>query len=415
MEIEYITNNGIIIYMSIDNKEIRKKFKIYEKHPELVYFDSAATSLTPSCVVDTISNYYNYERSTVNRGESKLVNYNNQRYEQTREKVAKLLNCDSEEVIFSKSTTSIMNHLATNIINSLNDGDEIITTDLEHHSSLLPFREKCKDKNINFKIVNSIDNKIDLDYLFSQVSSNTKVVVIHHVSNVIGDSIDLNKLGKYCQEHNIISVVDGAQGILHEKVDVKDSGIDFYVFSAHKIFGPTGLGVMYGNKEIIKDYYFDYGGDMAVSVDSNGFVPKPLPHRLEGGTPNIAEVLGFNTTLDFINNLGIDNIFNYSLDIRNYCLDRLKEIKEVEIYNSDIKTSTIIFNIKGVAVHDALAVFAKHDISLRGGQMCNALSLEAINQQAVLRASFNIYNNYEDVDKLIKCVHLIIDDPLAWM
>ncbi len=396
-------------------KDTRDNFLIYQKYPQLVYLDSGATSLTPKQVVDNISDYYNYYRSTVNRGESQLVNYNNQRYEQTRHKVANLLGCNDQEVIFGKSTTSLMNHIARNIIERLNQEDEIIISELEHHSTLLSFRERAHEKNIKVNLVKSKNKSIDLDDVFSLVNDKTKVIVMHHVSNVIGDTIDIKRLGQFCKKRNIICVIDGAQGILHEPINVKDWGIDFYVFSAHKVFGPTGLGVMYGNEAIIKDYYFDYGGDMAYSVDEHGFVPKPLPHRLEAGTPNIAEVISFGESIDFINHYGIENIYQYNLSIRNYCLALLQQIDEVTIYNQDIETTLIVFNIDNVSIHDAQGVFAKHDIALRGGQMCNALSVFSLDTENVLRVSFNIYNTKEDVDKFIEVVKLIIKDPLAWM
>lgn len=396
-------------------KDVRDNFLIYQKYPQLVYLDSGATSLTPKQIVDNISDYYNYYRSTVNRGESPLVNYNNQRYEQTRNKVANLLGCNDQEVIFGKSTTSLMNHIARNIIERLNQDDEIIISELEHHSTLLSFRERARDKSIKVNLVKSKNNTIDLDDVFSLVNDKTKVIVMHHVSNVIGDTIDIKRLGQFCKKYNIICVIDGAQGILHEPINVKEWEIDFYVFSAHKVFGPTGLGVMYGNEAIIKDYYFDYGGDMAYSVDEHGFVPKPLPHRLEAGTPNIAEVISFSESIDFINHYGIENIYQYNLSIRNYCLAQLQQIDEVTIYNQDIETTLIVFNIDNISIHDAQGVFAKHDIALRGGQMCNALSVFSLDTENVLRVSFNIYNTKDDVDKFIEVVKLIIKDPLAWM
>lgn len=394
---------------------IRDQFKIYEKYPNLVYLDSGATSLTPVTVVECMSDYYNYYRSTVNRGESALVNYNNNRYEQTRAHVAQLLNCETQEVIFGKSTTGLMNHIATNIIERLEPGDEIIISELEHHSTLLSFRERSKTKGIKINLVKSVNQQINLDDVFGLINEHTKVLVMHHVSNVLGDSVDLATIGEICRKRNIISVIDGAQGILHETVDVKTNQIDFYVFSAHKIFGPTGLGIMYGNETIIKDYIFDYGGDMTSSVDANGFVAKPLPHRLEGGTPSIAEVISFNEALNFIDHYGIDNIYQYNLNIRNYCLAQLQQLDGVTIYNANINTTSIIFNINEASVHDALTIFSQHDISLRGGQMCNALSVFSLDVESVLRVSFNVYNTKEDVDHFINIVKLIIEDPLAWM
>lgn len=396
-------------------KNYKQDFAIYDHQPDLIYLDSGATSLTPRTVVDTIYNYYSYERSTINRGASKLVNYNNDRYLETRTHVASMLNCSAKEVIFGQSTTDLMNHIARNIIDSLNPGDEIIISPLEHHSTLLSFRERAKEKGIKVTYALLKDLQVDLDATEKLITNKTKVIVMHHISNVIGDKIDLYKLGEIAKKYNLISVVDGAQGFLHECVDVKILGIDFYVFSAHKVFGPTGLGIMYGNENLIKDYFFDYGGDMASSVDVNGFVPKPLPQRLEAGTPPIAEVIAFNQALNYIESIGINEIDTYCKDLANYAKEQLLKLDMVEVYNKDIDTTMVVFNIIGAPVHDAQEIYAKHNISIRSGQMCNALSVEQLGVSNVLRISIGIYNTKADIDKFIEVTKLIIDDPLAWM
>ena len=393
----------------------RKDFLIYEKHNDLIYFDSAATSLTPKIVVDEIVNYYHYERSTVNRGESKIVNKNNEKYNRVREKIAKFLNANEHEIIFTKSTTSALNYLAQNLIDQLNPGDEIILSELEHHSNLLSFRERAKQKNIIVKYAPIKDLEIDYDQLCDMINEKTKIISLHHVSNVIGDKIDLAKIGDICQKNNIIFCVDGAQGILHEQVDVKKYHIDFYVFSGHKIFGPTGIGVLYGKEKYLETFTFEYGGDMADYVDKETLIKKPLPQRLEAGTPSISEVLALGKAISFLEEIGIEKIETINLELRNYCLEKMQKIKEIEIYNDMINTSIISFNLKGISVHDALACYAKYNISLRGGQMCNALSLQLINQQAILRISFNIYNTKEEVDFFIEITKKIIKDPLLWM
>ena len=393
----------------------RNEFLIYEKHPDLIYFDSAATSLTPKVVVDEILNYYHYERSTVNRGESKIVNKNNQKYQMVRESIAKFLNANNHEIIFTKSTTSALNFLAQNLIEQLNPGDEIILSELEHHSNLLSFRERAKKNNIIIKYAPIKNLEIDYEKLEQMINEKTKIISLHHVSNVIGDKINLELIGNLCQKNNIIFCVDGAQGILHEKVDVKKYNIDFYVFSGHKIFGPTGIGVLYGKEKYLSDFIFEYGGDMADYVDKENLIKKPLPQRLEAGTPSISEVLALGKAIEFIEKIGITNLEKNNLEIRNYCLKKMQEISEIEIYNDNINTSIISFNLKDISVHDALACYAKYNISLRGGQMCNALSLELIKQNAILRISFNIYNTKKEVDQFIDVTKKIINDPLLWM
>lgn len=393
----------------------KKDFLIFEKYPDLVYLDSAATSLTPANVVDTLANYYNYERSTIHRGASKLVNYNDKRYNNTRKHLAKMFNCKFEEIIFDKSTTSIMNHLATNIINQLQVGDEIIISPLEHHSTLLAFRERAKQKGITISYAPVNNLQVDLDQLEKMVSKNTKVIVMHHVSNVIGDTIDLKRLAMFCHEHKIISVIDGAQGFLHEQIDVKNIPLDFYVFSAHKVFGPTGLGIMFGREELIKNYIFDYGGDMVEKVDFDQVIYRSLPQRLEAGTPAIGEIIAFNESLEFIENIGIDKINQHNLALANYAKKQLALINDVVVYNQDINTTLVIFNLKDISIHDAQDGYAKYDISLRGGQLCNALSLKTMDVDNVLRISFNIYNDFTDVDKFIEATKAILEDPLLWM
>ena len=396
-------------------KNIREEFRIFEKEKNLIYFDSAATSLTPNVVVDEISNYYNYDRSTVNRGGYKLIDINNKKYNDCRMKISKMLNAKFEEIIFVKSTTSGLNFIAKNIIDNLNPGDEILMSELEHHSNLLSFRELAKKKGVVIKFIELDNLTITLDNVQKAINKKTKVISLHHVSNVIGDTIDLTAIGEICKKNDIIFVVDGAQGILHETVDVVKSNVDFYVFSAHKIFGPTGLGVVFGKEKYLSNYIFEYGGDMISTMDEDSITYKPLPYRLEAGTPSIAEILALSKSIDFINELDVEKIYNHSLTIRNYCLQQLNLISDIEVYNGDIETTIISFNIKNVPVHDAMSSYAKHNVSLRGGQMCNIFSLKKINQDAILRVSFNIYNNEQEVDEFIRITKFIIEDPMLWM
>ncbi|MGL5021587.1 MAG: aminotransferase class V-fold PLP-dependent enzyme, partial [Mycoplasmatales bacterium] len=356
----------------IDVQEVRRDFSIYKNQPNLVYLDSAATSLTPDCVVDSMSSYYKEYRATVHRtaytnGERADENYNS-----TRAKVANFINANIEEVVFTRGTTAGLNILARCILDGLQPGDEIISSELEHHSNLLPWREIRKD--IIFKYVELNNMSITLENIKKCVTNKTKVISINHVSNIIGQTVDIKSIGNYCKDNNILFVVDGAQAISHEYVDVKDLCCDFYLFSAHKLFGPTGLGILYGRQELLKKMNFDYGGDMAAIVSINGFTSNSIPIGLEAGTPSIAEVIGFGPAIDYVLNVGIDNINNHVVELKKYAIREINKIEGITVYNSEVEGSTIAFNIDGFSVHDALAIYSKNGICLRGGHMCNYLT-----------------------------------------
>ncbi len=389
-------------------------FTILKNNPDMIYLDSAATSLTPNCVVDAMSDYYLNYRATVNRSYYKNGVLADNAYNRAREDIAKFINAKTSELIFVKSTTTGMNYIARNIIDMLSSNDNILTSELEHHSTLLPFREIGKTKDIKTKYIPVDKGLITYDNFVDSVDENTKVVVLHHVSNVLGDIVDIKKIAKYCRLHNIITVFDGAQAVSHLSVDVKDIDCDFYVFSGHKILGPTGIGVVYAKEELLNKMVFDYGGDMAhlVTLDDVSF--KELPTRLEGGTPSIAEVIGLGAAIRYLNEFNMTEIHKHVEMLRNYAIKQLKNIDEVIIYNEDIKGSIITFNIKGMAAHDALSNLSIDHIAIRGGHMCNQLTLKYLDVFSVLRISFYIYNDTSDVDAIVHSIKMAIKDPMRW-
>lgn len=393
--------------------EIKSQFSMFKTHPDLVYLDSAATSLTPDIVVDTMSNYYKYNRSSVHRGMYKLAMEASNQYEQSRLKIAKFIGCDENEVIFTKSTTSSINNVARSLEHLIKPGDEIITTDLEHHSNYLPWLELTKRTGAKLVIIKSNDLKISEDELISKITDKTKLIAIHHVSNVIGDTVDIKKVCDYANDHSIMTMIDGAQAAPHLKLNLKEINPSFYTISAHKMFGPTGLGVLFINQniaEVLKP--FDYGGDMVTpsSVDIDNFSVKSPSLKFEGGTPSIAEVIGFGAAIDFLNEIGIDEIVSHEMRLKKYAVEELNKISDmVTVYNKDNQSGLITFNINNVKVHDAVSTsmlsdvtFDSANIAIRDGQMCNNLTMKyALKTQAVLRASIYIYNDESDIDKLV--------------
>jgi cysteine desulfurase/selenocysteine lyase len=398
----------------IDVNKVREQFSIYTSQPDLVYLDSAATSLTPDKVVDEMTMYYKEYRATVHRTAYKNGERADRNYNASREKIAKFINAEVDEVIFTKGTTAGINSLSRALLSNLNPGDEVLVSELEHHSNLLPWREYRKD--IELKYVELDQMSITLDGIKNAITDKTKIVSINHVSNIIGETVDIAAIGTFLKSKNIIFVVDGAQAITHEVVDVKALNCDFYVFSAHKLFGPTSLGVLYGRHDLLSKLVFDYGGDMAAIVSKEHLAIKELPVGLEAGTPSIAEVIGFGHAIDFVNEIGMDAIAQHVHEIKKYAVEKLSTFEQITMYNEDVLGSTLAFNINGYPVHDALALYATHGICMRGGHMCNYLTINKLNVAALLRVSFNIYNNKNDIDEFIKATKIILEgDELSWM
>lgn len=405
----------------LDVKRIKKDYAIFQKQKDLIYLNSAATSLTPNSVIEAMSNYYRYNRSTIHRGSDKNVVETTKLYDAARQKIAVFIGSSVEEVIFTKSTTSSINRIAESISSLLNAGDEIIVSNLEHHSNYLPWLVLARKKKLKLVIVQARNKKIYEEDVLQKINSNTKVIALHHISNVLGDEVNIQKICYEAKKKNIITVIDGAQAVSHIKVDMKKIQPDFYTISAHKVFGPTGLGILYLNKGIANLIDpFDYGGDMVVAstVDYDSFTTKEAPDKFEAGTPPIAEVIGMGAAIDYIDKIGIENIHAYLLELKVYAKDKLQSLQEkVEVYNLDNNSNLITFNIPGVSVHDAVAesmlaniTFGQEGISLRDGVHCNALTTkEVLGVSATLRASFQIYNSKEDIDKLIDTIEKIYD------
>lgn len=384
----------------------REDFPIFEKNKDLIYFDNGATTLKPKQVIDSVVEYYSTYTANAHRGDYDNSVEVDQKYEGVRDKVKKFINAsNSKEIIFTKGTTDSLNRVVFGYMKYyLKDGDEVLITRSEHASNILPWMELANIVGIKINFIPLDDNlNITLENLKKSITRKTKVVSIAHVTNVIGDVRNIDMIGEFCKQNNLLFVVDAAQSIGHIKIDVQKSNIDFLAFSAHKMLGPTGIGCLYGRYEVLdKLIPLEYGGGMNTFFESTGEVEyKDLPERLEAGTQNIAGVIGMGAAIDYINNLGIDNIHNYELELKKYASERLKEIKDLKIYNKDSDSGIVVFNIENIFSQD-LAVYLNHyKICVRSGNHCAKILKEEIKATNTCRASFYIYNTKEEIDKLI--------------
>ena len=385
----------------------REEFPILKK--DIIYFDSGATALKPKCVVDAITDYYLNYSANVHRGDYNLSLKVDQMYEKTREKVRNFINAPSKQnIVFTYGTTDSINKAVFGFfINELKENDEILITKAEHASNILPWFELQDKLKIKVKYI-ELDAyyKVTLDNLKKVITPKTKVISIASITNVIGDTRPIKEITEYAHKNNIIVMVDAAQSISHQKTDVIDSDVDFLAFSAHKMGGPTGVGVLYvSNKYLNKIKPTTFGGGMNASFDDSGErVYDEMPHNMEGGTGNIAGVIGMGAIIDFINNIGFDKIISYENELRKYLVNRLKEIKQIKIYNENSESSIVTFNYDDIFAQDLAIYLNKYNICIRAGNHCAKILKNVINVKNTCRISLAFYNTKEEIDKLIEAL-----------
>ncbi len=373
---------------------------------DIVYFDNGATTLKPKCVVDEVVNYYTKYTANAHRGDYDISQIVDSKYETVRDKVRDFINAEkSSEIIFTKGTTESLNTVVFGFMNTfLEKDDEVLITKSEHASNVLPWLELAKRKGIVVKFIPLNENhEVTVENINSVVTDKTKVISLAHVTNVIGDVRPIEKIGELCQNKNIIFVVDAAQSIGHIPIDVQKCNISFLGFSAHKMLGPTGIGILYGKYEYLnKMIPIEYGGGMNSYFESNGELEyKDLPERLEAGTQNIAGVLGMGVAIDYLNSLGLNNIHNYEVELKKYAVTKLKEVPNIRIYNENSNSGIVIFNVGKIFSQD-LAIFLNHfGICVRAGNHCAKIVKDEINVSNTCRASFYLYNTKEEIDKLV--------------
>lgn len=390
-------------------KEIRSYFPILEQqvngHP-LVYLDSGATSQKPIQVIEALDKYYKEYNSNVHRGVHTLGTRATDGYEGAREKVRAFINAkEAAEVIFTRGTTTAVNLVASGYARTrLKPGDEIVTTVAEHHSNFIPWQQAAKVTGATFKFIPlAEDGSVTLDAVKETITANTKIVAIHHISNVLGDTTPIKEIAQIAHQHGAILFVDGAQSAPHKKVDVQDLDCDFYSFSSHKMCGPTGIGVLYGKREVLEQVEpVEFGGEMIDFVDLYDSTWKELPWRFEGGTPIIAGAIGLGAAIDFLNEIGMDVIEQYEKQLVSYAVDHLKQIEGLKIYGPQQNRSSLItFNLADIHPHDVATVLDSHGIAVRAGHHCAQPLMRWFKVTATARASFYLYNTEEDVEALV--------------
>lgn len=393
-------------------ESIRSMFPILDQevngHP-LVYLDSAATSQKPLSVIDAITKYYKEYNSNVHRGVHTLGTKATDAYESAREKVRKFINAQSiEEVIFTRGTTTSLNMVAASYGRSnVKSGDEIVITYMEHHSNIIPWQQVAKHTDAKLKYIPlQEDGTISLDDVRQTVTDRTKIVAITHVSNVLGTINPIKEISEIAHQHGAIVVVDGAQSAPHKKVDVQELDCDFYAFSGHKMCGPTGIGVLYGKKHLLEQMEpVEFGGEMIDFVDLYDSTWKELPWKFEGGTPIIANAIGLGVAIDFLEEVGLSEIEKYEKQLVGYAIERIEQLDGIEWYGPrdiDKRGGVLTFNIKGVHPHDVATVLDSEGIAIRAGHHCAQPLMRWLNVTATGRASFYLYNTFDDVDRFIQ-------------
>ena len=396
-------------------EKIREEFPILDQKingEDLIYLDNAASTQKPKAVINAIKYYYENDHSNVHRGVHTLSVRATEAYENARVKVTEFLNSpNNHQIIFTKGTTDSINLIATSITSLINENDEILITAMEHHSNIVPWQELCKRTGAVLKIIPINENgEILIDDYKDMVSAKTKLISVVHLSNTLGTINPIEDIIKIAKSHDVITVIDGAQAAGHLPIDVQKLDCDFYLFSGHKIFGPTGIGVLYGKEEILNriDPY-QYGGEMILKVTFEETTYNSLPHKFEAGTPNIAGAVGIGASIDFINSLDRDLCHEYEMSLHDYALNQLEQIDGIRIIGkSSHKSAIISFVIDGMHPHDIGTIINQKGIAVRTGHHCTMPLMDFYEIPGTVRASFSIYNNHSEIDKLIDAIKLAI-------
>jgi cysteine desulfurase/selenocysteine lyase len=388
--------------------QIRELFPILNQevngHP-LVYLDSAATSQKPVSVIEAIKRYYETDNANVHRGVHTLGSRATDAYEGAREKLARFINAkSSQEIVFTRGTTAAINLAATSYARSvLSEGDEIVLTPMEHHSNLIPWQQAAKATGATLKYIPlQGDGTIRLEDAAAAITGRAKVVAMSYVSNVLGTVNPVKEVAALAHKHGAVMLVDGAQSTPHMKVDVQDLDCDFYALSGHKMCGPTGIGALYGKKALLEKMEpIEFGGEMIDHVDLYESTWKELPWKFEGGTPVIAGAVGLGAAIDFLEQVGMEEIHRHGEQLAKYALERLSRLEDIAVYGPrEGRAGLVTFNLGDIHPHDVSTVLDTEGIAIRAGHHCCQPLMRILNVTATARASFYLYNTEEDIDRL---------------
>ena len=394
-------------------EKIRGDFPILDvrvrDNKKLVYLDNAATTQKPKQVIDAITSYYQNQNSNIHRAVHELAEKSTELFESTRDKIAEFLNIQNrEEIVFVRGTTEAINLVAYAWgRDNVQKGDIVVTTEYEHHSNIVPWQLLTQETGAELKYINIDENgELILEQLDEYLATGrVKLVAISHVSNVLGTITDIHSVIKKCKNIGVKVLVDGAQAVPHMKVDIDSLDCDFYAFSAHKMLGPTGVGVLWARKEILEKMKpFHGGGDMIREVHKYETTWNDLPYKFEAGTPNVADVICFAAAIDYLTGIGMDNVRNHEIELTKYALEKMSKIKGLTLYgpqDPEKASGVISFNFNDVHPHDVATIIDKNGVAIRSGHHCAQVLMEKLNVAATNRASFYIYTTKEEIDILI--------------
>ena len=401
--------------VKLNTEKIKQDFPIFNQKindETLVYLDNAATSQIPKFVEEKVRDFNEKERANVHRGVHALGLRATNQYESSRQKVANFIGANNaKEVIFTSGCTDSLNLVAASFgEQNIQAGDEILVSIMEHHSNLLPWQQLAKRKQakLNFIEINS-DGLLDIKNLKSKINSKTKIVALTHVSNVLGTINPIKELTDLAHEKGAIVVVDGAQAVGHFPIDVAELNVDFYAFSGHKMFAPTGIGVLYGKKDLLdKMQPYRLGGEMIANVTREGATWAEVPYKFEAGTPNIAGAIGLGAAIDYLQSLDFELIQKHEQELTSYALEKLKNVLGLTIYGpqkGNGRIGVISFNLKNIHPHDLATALDLDGIEVRAGHHCAQPLMASLNTESTVRASLSIYNTKDDIDKLVSSLH----------
>jgi cysteine desulfurase/selenocysteine lyase len=395
----------------LDISKIREQFPILSRKVnghDLIYFDNGATTQKPQSVITAESNYYKNENSNVHRGVHFLSGLATDKFEATRNTIQNFINAKhSHEIIFTKGTTDSINIVASGYRSILNKGDEIIISELEHHSNIVPWQMCCEQSGATLKVIPLLDNgSLDMIAFENFISENTKLVSVSHISNTLGTINPIEEIIKKAQAVGAKVMIDGAQAAAHIPINMQNLGADFYCFSAHKLYGPTGVGVLYGKEEVLNELPpYQGGGEMIKEVSFKKTTYACLPHKFEAGTPNIAGVVAFKSAIDFINGLGLSNIAKHEEELLQYATEEVLKIEGLKIYGTaENKSGIISFNINELHPYDIGMIVDKMGIAIRTGHHCTQPIMERFNIPGTARISLAVYNTKDEIDVCIKAI-----------
>jgi cysteine desulfurase/selenocysteine lyase len=391
-------------------KNIKSQFPIFQTHPDLVYLDSAATTQTPQVVLDAMNEYYTQYRANIHRGLYNLSAQATESYENARAKVATFIGAERNEIIFTSGTTHGLNFLARSLCKNLKAGDNIVLTQLEHHANLVPWQEYAREKGIELRFIELKNFELDFESAKDLIDENTKIVSFSLVSNVLGTITiaSIPEIFELAQSVGAVTVVDAAQAVAHMGLDVKVIGCDFLVFSGHKMYGPTGIGVLYGKKERLENLEpFFYGGDMVREVTYEKSSWADIPERFEGGTPNIAGAIGLGAAVDFIESIGFLHINGHEVRLQEKLFEELKKIDGLKVIGPEFgepRTAVASFTLDGVHPHDIAEILSREEVCIRAGHHCTMPLMKLLCLFGTSRISMGIYNTEEDIEKFVEAI-----------